>query len=198
MHTTHKSRFAALRTGLTASALALVLTACGGTQWGFPYRADVQQGNWITAEQVALLQPGMTREQVRFVLGTPTLQDIFHTNRWDYPYFNKPGYGAPQERKFTVWFENDQLARWNGDEQPDRQPFERTDTGMTEREAADSTAANNASRDATQTDAASSAVGTGTWSAPASGPRPIINADPPQPSQPGVPSPSRSTGQPLL
>ena len=120
-----------LRTGLLAGALALTLTACGGTKWGFPYRADVQQGNWITAEQVARLEPGMTREQVRFILGTPMLQDIFRTNRWDYTYFNKPGYGDSEERQFTVWFEGDQLVRWAGDQQPDRQPFERYDTGAT-------------------------------------------------------------------
>src|SRR3546814_3555106 len=93
------------RAGLTAGVLTMALTACGGTHWGFPYRPDVQQGNWITAEQVAQLQQGMTREQVRFILGTPTLQDIFRTNRWDYPYYNKPGYGEEEKRQFTVWFE---------------------------------------------------------------------------------------------
>lgn len=66
----------------------------------------------------------MTREQVRYVLGTPTLKDIFHANRWDYPYYNKPGYGNAEERRFTVWFENDQLVRWEGDDQPDYQPFQ--------------------------------------------------------------------------
>lgn len=129
MLTTRKPSFSTLRTGLAVGALALTLTACGGTKWGFPYRADVQQGNWITAEQVARLEPGMTREQVRFILGTPMLQDIFRTNRWDYTYFNKPGYGDTEERQFTVWFEGDQLVRWAGDQQPDRQPFERYDTG---------------------------------------------------------------------
>jgi outer membrane protein assembly factor BamE len=109
--------------------LAMALSACGTTNWGFPYRPDVQQGNWITSEQVAQLQKGMTREQVRFILGTPTLQDIFRSNRWDYPYFHKPGYGEAEERKFTVWFEGDSLVRWEGDEQPDRQPFQKTDTG---------------------------------------------------------------------
>ncbi len=71
----------------------------------------------------------MTREQVRFILGTPTLQDIFRSDRWDYPYFLKPGYGEQEERKFTVWFEGDGLVRWEGDEQPDRQPFQKADTG---------------------------------------------------------------------
>src|SRR5690606_36460272 len=117
------------RAGLAASVLTMTLTACGGTHWGFPYRADVQQGNWITAEQVSQLQPGMTREQVRFVLGTPTLQDIFRSDRWDYPYYNKPGYGDEEDRQFTVWSEGDSLVRWDGDDQPNRQPYEKTDSG---------------------------------------------------------------------
>src|SRR5690625_5314372 len=71
----------------------------------------------------------MTREQVRFVLGTPTLQDIFYSDRWEYPYYFKPGYGDEELRTFTVWFEGDQLVRWDGSDQPDRQPFERADIG---------------------------------------------------------------------
>lgn len=130
MLTTAKTRFSTLRTGLAVGALALALSACGSTNWGFPYRPDVQQGNWITSNEVAQLQVGMTREQVRFILGTPTLLDIFRTDRWDYPYYNKPGYGKEQERKFTVWFDGDSLVRWAGDDQPDRQPFQKADTGM--------------------------------------------------------------------
>src|SRR3546814_8988107 len=53
---------------------------------------------------------------------SPTLQDIFRTNRWDYPFYNKPGYGEEEKRQFTVWFEGDTLVRWEGDDQPDRQP----------------------------------------------------------------------------
>lgn len=118
-----------LRTGVAVGALAIVLSACGGTKWGFPYKVDTQQGNWITSEQVARLEKGMTREQVRFILGTPVLQDIFRSNRWDYTYYSKPGYGDAEERKFTVWFKGDVLDHWDGDKQPDRQPFQRTDTG---------------------------------------------------------------------
>src|SRR5699024_11137330 len=119
-----------LRTGLTAAVLSVVLVACGGGKWGFPYRPDVQQGNWITSEQVAQLQVGMSREQVRYILGTPTLQNVFRSDRWDYPYYNKPGYGEPSQRQFTVWFDGDTVVRWSGDDQPDRQPFEKADTGM--------------------------------------------------------------------
>jgi len=118
-----------LRNGVAICALALVVSACGGTKWGFPYRADVQQGNWITAEQVARLEKGMTREQVRFILGTPVLQDIFRTDRWDYTYYNKPGYGKAEERKLTVWFNGDLLDRWENDALPDRQPFQKQDSG---------------------------------------------------------------------
>jgi outer membrane protein assembly factor BamE len=119
-----------LRAGLAAGIMVSALAACGSTNWGFPYRPNIQQGNWITSEQVDQLQPGMTREQVRYILGTPTLQDVFHANRWDYPYYNNPGYGEDQQRRFTVWFEGDQLVRWEGDQQPDRQPFQKADTGM--------------------------------------------------------------------
>lgn len=114
---------------LAASALSISLVGCGTANWGFPYRATIQQGNWITTEQVAQLEVGMSRDQVRFILGTPTLQDIFHANRWDYPYHNQPGYGQDVLRQFTVWFDQDQLIRWAGSDQPDRQPFEQTDTG---------------------------------------------------------------------
>src|SRR5690606_7402506 len=106
--------------------------ACGTTNWGFPCRPDVQQGNWITSEQIAQLQKGMSREQVRFILGTPTLQDVFRSDRWDYPYYNKPGHGDEEQRAFTVWFEGNTLVRWEGDQQPDRQPFQKADTGADE------------------------------------------------------------------
>lgn len=118
-----------LRVGVAGGALVLTLAACGSTEWGFPYRPHIQQGNWITAEQVARLEPGMSREQVRFLLGTPTLQDVFRSDRWDYPYYNKPGYGDPEQRRFSVWFEGDTLVRWEGDAQPERQPFQSHDTG---------------------------------------------------------------------
>ena len=75
-----------LRSGLTVVALAVglfVLSGCSPNKWGFPYKVGVQQGNWITKDQVALLRPGMTREQVRFALGTPTLTSALHANRWE-------------------------------------------------------------------------------------------------------------------
>jgi outer membrane protein assembly factor BamE len=76
------------------------------------YRPDVQQGNEVTAAQVALLKPGMTRSQVRFVLGTPLISDPFHPDRWDYIYTMRLGRSEKIEtRRVTVYFRNDSLDR---------------------------------------------------------------------------------------
>lgn len=114
--------FRPLAAGLLIGCLAL--TGCSSGKWGFPYRAGVQQGNWITKEQVDLLRPGMTRAQVRFALGSSTLTSALHADRWEYPYYYQPGYGEAQHRIFTVWFENDVLVRWAGDPQPELEPFQ--------------------------------------------------------------------------
>lgn len=118
-----------LKTALAATAVAVVMAGCSSDKWGFPYRAPVQQGNWITQEQIALLQPGMTREQVRFALGSPTLTSALHSDRWDYPYYFQPGKGQAEERNFTVWFDGNRLLRWDGDKQPTLQPFQLNATG---------------------------------------------------------------------
>lgn len=104
--------------------LAASAAGCSGDRWGFPYTRPVQQGNWVTKEQVSLLKPGMTREQVRFALGSPTLTSVLHANRWDYPYYYRHGNGTVEERMLTVFFETNLLARWQGDEQPELQPFQ--------------------------------------------------------------------------
>lgn len=98
------------------------LSACSGNEWGFPWRAPQQQGNWLTKDQVSLLQKGMTEQQVLYALGSPTLRDIFHPDRWDYPYYFIPGNGEVVQRNFSVWFVDGKLDRWGGDEMPDYQP----------------------------------------------------------------------------
>ena len=82
------------------------------------YKLDVNQGNYITQDQVEKLKVGQTRAQVRSALGTPLLADVFHGNRWDYMYeFNRQG-RTLERRRFTVYFADDKLARWEGDEMP--------------------------------------------------------------------------------
>lgn len=97
----------------------LLLTACSSTpdvtSMLSPYRIDVRQGNYVTQEMVARLKPAMTRDQVRFALGTPLVADMFHADRWDYVYRFQPGSGPVQLRRLVVYFENDRLVRVGGD-----------------------------------------------------------------------------------
>lgn len=81
------------------------------------YKIDVQQGNVLTQEMVTQLKPGQTREQVRFILGSPMITDIFHQQRWDYVYRYQSGKtGQVESRKFAVYFDNEgRLARVSGD-----------------------------------------------------------------------------------
>jgi outer membrane protein assembly factor BamE len=93
---------------LTAAFLALSTAAC-------VYKVDVQQGNLISQDMVSKLKKGMTKTEVRQVLGTPLLMDPFHGNRWDY-YFSTHVRGRPMERsRFSVYFENDKLVSLTGD-----------------------------------------------------------------------------------
>jgi outer membrane protein assembly factor BamE len=83
-----------------------------------PHKIDVQQGNYISQEMVSKLKPGMTRSQVRFLLGTPLIVDPFHSDRWDYVYtFAKRG-ELTEQRRIVVVFDNDKLARVEGDVVP--------------------------------------------------------------------------------
>lgn len=83
-----------------------------------PYRMTIQQGNFISQEMVAQLKPGMTREQVRYVLGTPLVADIFHADRWDYVFYRELPDGKREQRNLSVIFEKDKLARVLGDLMP--------------------------------------------------------------------------------
>ena len=83
-----------------------------------PYRPDVHQGNIITQEMVDQLRQGMSREQVRFMLGTPLLTSEFHKDRWDYPYYLNPLKGQVQIRRLTVPFKDNKLERFFADEMP--------------------------------------------------------------------------------
>ena len=88
-----------------------------------PYRMDVVQGNFVSREQVQALQPGMGRQQVRDILGTPLVTSLFHADRWEYVFtLQRPGVEA-QTRKLTVFFKGDALDRHEGDEMPTESDF---------------------------------------------------------------------------
>lgn len=89
-----------------------------GGLFGFftPYRIDVQQGNFVSKEMVAQLRPGLSRDQVRFVLGTPLLNDIFHANRWDYDFRLAKGNGEVMTSRVSVFFKDDVVDHVEGGE----------------------------------------------------------------------------------
>ncbi len=91
----------------------LALTGCGS--WGFPgvYRINVEQGNIVTQEMIDQLKPGMTRRQVRYILGTPLIEDPFHSARWEYIYMLRNGNNTLREQRLTVYFEDDTLTHFS-------------------------------------------------------------------------------------
>jgi outer membrane protein assembly factor BamE len=109
------------RASLARALLLLVALGIGACQQvpmlpGLkPYRMDIQQGNVVTQDMVAKLKPGMTRQQVRFVMGTPPIADAFHQDRWDYVYYLNKGGQIVEHRRIVLLFEGDTLKRIEGD-----------------------------------------------------------------------------------
>lgn len=98
------------------AAAALALAGCSSiSNLLDSYTIDIQQGNYVSQEMVSRLKPGMSKEQVRFVMGTPLLTDIFHANRWDYVYYHKIPGGKTVERKVAVFFKDGRLDHLEGD-----------------------------------------------------------------------------------
>ena len=90
---------------------------------GCVYRMAVQQGNYLDARQVTQVQVGMTRAQVRFLLGTPMLPQAFDNDRWDYLYtLQMRSLKRPQRQRLTVYFEGDKVARIENDGAPTELP----------------------------------------------------------------------------
>ncbi|WP_207064034.1 outer membrane protein assembly factor BamE [Motiliproteus sp. SC1-56] len=82
------------------------------------HKIDIQQGNLVTQEMVDQLRPGMTKRQVRFVLGTPLIMDTFNQQRWDYLFTFKEGGEPRQQERLTLFFEDDALTHFNGNFRP--------------------------------------------------------------------------------
>jgi outer membrane protein assembly factor BamE len=123
------------RSARTAAALAAALML-GGCAWmpsrqvsdtffGFitPYRMDIIQGNVVTKEQAAAVRPGMTRAQVRDILGSPMLTDIFHAERWDYIFTIKRQGTQPQRLSVVAFFDGDRLRQLDAPDLPSEREF---------------------------------------------------------------------------
>jgi outer membrane protein assembly factor BamE len=99
----------------------MLIAGCGGAPLlpgVSPYKIDIQQGNYVTQDMVAKLKPGMTRAQVRFVLGTPLVVDPFRDDRWDYIYVYSKRGQVVEQRHMSVIFKDDKLVRIEGDVVP--------------------------------------------------------------------------------
>ncbi|WP_082493898.1 outer membrane protein assembly factor BamE [Massilia sp. Leaf139] len=115
--------------GLSASLANAGAQTTQGTKlqkflWIFsPYRPDIQQGNFVSQEMLNQLKVGQTREQVRFLLGTPLLTDMFHANRWDYPFYLARGNGELTTSRVTVFFKDDVVERFEGGNLPTEREY---------------------------------------------------------------------------
>lgn len=101
-----------------AASLLLLLGAAGCSYLPqiTPYRMEIQQGNMVTQDMVSKLVPGLTKEQVRFILGTPLIVDPFRVDRWDYVFIRQPENKSEiEKRRIAVFFEDNKLKRVEGD-----------------------------------------------------------------------------------
>ena len=103
-----------------------LLAGCASSGFTLPkipgieaHRMEIQQGNYVTQEMIAKLQPGMTRDQVRFVLGTPLVADAFHADRWDYMFRRQRANSKEiEQRRIVIFFADGRLSRIEGDVTP--------------------------------------------------------------------------------
>ncbi|MFK7831258.1 MAG: outer membrane protein assembly factor BamE [Congregibacter sp.] len=104
---------------LLFTTICLSHSGCGFV--GFPgvYKINVEQGNLVDQEMIEQLKPGMNRRQVRFIMGSPLVEDTFHTNRWDYPYVIRNGADIIREAQVSIIFEGDNLKGIRGDYLPE-------------------------------------------------------------------------------
>lgn len=105
---------------LVTITVALSFAGCSSFKFPGVYRVVIQQGNYIEEKMVEQLEVGMNKRQVRYIMGTPLIQDTFNTNRWDYYYTTKRGDKTYKEHHFSVFFEGDKLIHWEGDYEPEK------------------------------------------------------------------------------
>ena len=120
-----------LKWAMTGCLLCAV-AGCG-SNFGFPgvYRINVEQGNVVNAEMIEKLRPGLNKRQVRYIMGTPLIEDSFHEDRWDYRYLLRNGTETIAETRLTLWFDGDELARVEGPDAPEWAVSDATEDDIT-------------------------------------------------------------------
>jgi outer membrane protein assembly factor BamE len=102
--------------------LPTIVVACAALLAACVHRIDIQQGNYVTQDQVQKLKAGMSRGEVRQALGTPLLMDVFHADRWDYYFNHSKGRKAGERKLFSVHFKDDKVVSFTGEVQPPAPP----------------------------------------------------------------------------
>lgn len=121
-----------LRKGLRIAALAVILVWVGGCSTAElldvvkPYKIDIIQGNFVSREMVERLKPGMSKDEVADVLGSPLLVSVFHSDRWDYVFTIRRQGVDPQSRRLTVFFKGGTMQSFEGDAMPSETEFAST------------------------------------------------------------------------
>jgi outer membrane protein assembly factor BamE len=98
----------------------ILLSSCtrsfdGGYNMPLLYKIDIQQGNVIEQDMLNKLRPGMNKDQVKFIMGTPVIVDPFHNDRWEYIFSFQEGGGVREQRHITLHFEDEKLSHLSGD-----------------------------------------------------------------------------------
>lgn len=132
-----KAQTAKPRNLLPIAFACLFLAGC--SNWSIPtipgvYKIDIQQGNVIEQDMIDTLRPGMTKRQVRFVMGTPLLVDPFEPDRWDYVYSFQPGGGQRTQEQIALFFKDDKLTHFTGHFRPSANKPKDADSETGERE----------------------------------------------------------------
>lgn len=103
--------------------ISILLSACGSAVPKMkPFKMEIQQGNVVTSKMLLQLRPGMTKSQVKFIMGTPLIIDSFHSNRWDYFYQMRQSGKVTEQRRVILDFEKELLTRVRGDVVPQGTP----------------------------------------------------------------------------
>lgn len=107
-----------------AGAQTTSVTKLQKFMWFFsPYRPTIQQGNFVSQEMLEHLKVGQTRDQVKFLLGTPMLTDVFHADRWDYPFSLQRGNGELTTARVSIYFKDDKVDHFDGGNLPTERDY---------------------------------------------------------------------------
>jgi outer membrane protein assembly factor BamE len=155
---------------------------------GCVYKMNIQQGNYLVPASVSQLKEGMTRSQVRFLLGTPMVPDAFDESRWDYYYyFESQKIKAPLKRRLTVYFADDKVARYENQGVPTQADLDQLERDLRKAVAEKEKSDGKKSKSGSKAAAAEPASGAATPSEAEKAPDPVPPSAP-LPAPAGTPS----------